>query len=89
MKGVCSCGESYIRKTVRSVEVHWNEHKNPIEMSNLWKQVKDNVEHAFQWSVIAKVPTCMFQRKVLEEYYIVLERPTLNEQLERNRLNLF
>ena len=31
----------------------------------------------------------MFQRKVLEAYYIVLEKPTLNEQLEPKRLNLF
>ena len=28
-------------------------------------------------------------RKVLEAYYIVLEKPTLNDQLEPDRLNLF
>ena len=27
----------------------------------------------------------MFQQKVLEAYYIVLEKPTLNEQLEPDR----
>ena len=31
----------------------------------------------------------MFQRKDLEAYYIVLGKPTLSEQLEPDRLNLF
>ena len=31
----------------------------------------------------------MLQRKVLEAYYIVLEKSPLNEQLEPDRLNLF
>ena len=31
----------------------------------------------------------MVQRKVLRAYYIVLEKPTLNGQLEPDRLNLF
>ena len=31
----------------------------------------------------------MFQRKILEAYYIVLGKPTLSEQLQPDRLNLF
>ena len=31
----------------------------------------------------------MFQQKVLEAYYIVLEKSPLNDQLEPDRLNLF
>ena len=31
----------------------------------------------------------MFQQKVLEAYYIVLEKTTLNEQPEPDRLNRF
>ena len=43
----------------------------------------------FNWSVLANAPKNIFQRKVLEAYYIVLEKPTLNEQLEPERINLF
>ena len=88
-KGICSCGEGYIGETVRNVEVRWGEHNNPTKVSNPSKHIKDNVDHVFHWSVLARAPTKMFQRKVLVEYYIVLEKPTLNDQLEPDRLNLF
>ena len=88
-KGICSCGESYIGETVRNVEVRWGEHNNPIKVSNPSKHIKDNVDHVFHWSVIAKAPTNTFQRKVLEAYYIVLEKPSLSDQFEPDRLNLF
>ena len=88
-KGVCSCGESYIGETVRNVEVRWGEYNNPTKESNPSKYVKDNVDHTFHWSVLARAATNTFQWKVLEAYYIVLEKPILNGQLEPNRLNLF
>ena len=88
-KGVCSCGESYIGKTIRNVEVRWDEHNNPMNKSNLLKHIKDNLDHVFNWSVLANVPKNMFQQNVLETYYIVLEKPTLNEQVEPESLNLF
>ena len=88
-KGACSCGESYIRETIRNIEVHWDEHNNPMKKSNPLKQIKDNLDHVFNWSVLANAPKNMFQQKVPEAYYIVLEKPTLNVQLECNRLNLF
>ena len=31
-KGVCSCSESYIGETIRNVEVHWDEHNNPMKI---------------------------------------------------------
>ena len=40
-------------------------------------------------STLTNAPKNMFHQKVLEAYYIVLEKPTLNEQLEPDRLNLF
>ena len=88
-KGVCSCGESYVGETVRNVEVRWGEHNNSTKVSNSSKHIKDNVDHAFDWLVLARAPTNTFQRKVLEAYYIVLQKPTLNDQLESDRLNLF
>ena len=60
-----------------------------MNKSNLSKHIKDNLDHAFNWSVLASAPKNMFQRKVLETYYIFLEKPTLNEQAEPDRLNLF
>ena len=51
-------------------------------MSNLWKQIKDYVEHAFHWLIIVKALTRMFQRELLEEYEQL-------QQLKRDRLNLF
>ena len=45
---------------------------------NLSKHIKDNLDYVFNWSVLANAPKNMFQRKVLEVYYIVLEKPTLN-----------
>ena len=88
-KGVCSCSESYISETIRNVEVRCDEHNNPMKKSNPSKHIKDNLYHAFNWLVLANTPKNMFQRKVLETYYIVLEKPTLNGQLEPDRLNLF
>ena len=88
-KGICSCGESCIGETIRNVEVRWDEHDDRTKKSNPLKHLKDNLDHAFNWSVLANAPKNLFQWKVLEVYYIVLEKPTLNEQLEPNRLNLF
>ena len=86
-KGVCSCGESYTDEIITNVEVRWDEHNNPMNKSNPSKHIKDNLDHIFDYPVLAKAPKNMFQRKVLEAYYIVLEKPTLNEQLEPGRLN--
>ena len=60
-----------------------------MKKSNASKHIKDNFDHVFNWSVLANAPKKMFQRKVLETYNIVLEKPTLNEQLEPDRLNIF
>ena len=74
---------------VRNVEVRWAEHNNPTKVSNPPKVFKDNADHAFHWSMLVTAPINTFQRKVLEAYYIVLEEPTLNDQLDPDRLNLF
>ena len=88
-KGVCSFGESYIGETIRNVEVRWDEHNNTMNRSNHSKHIRDNLDHVFNWPVLANAPKNMLQQKILEAYYIVLEKPTSNEQLELNRLNLF
>ena len=87
-KNVCIYSESF-GETIRNVEVRWDEHNNPMNKSNPSKHIKDNLDHIFDWSVLANGRKNMFQRKFLEPYYIVLEKPTLNEQLEPDILNLF
>ena len=88
-KGYCSCGESYIGETIRNVQKRQNGLDNPINKSNPSKHIKENLDHVFNWSVLANAPKNMFQRKVPEANYIVLEKPTPNEQLELGGLNLF
>ena len=60
-----------------------------MNKSNPSKHIENNLDHVFNRSVLANAPKNIFQRKVLETYYIVLEKPALNEQLEPERLNLF
>ena len=73
-KGVCSCGESSIGETIRNDEVRWDEYNNPMKNSNPSNHIKDNLDKVFNWSVLANAPKNMFQQKILEAYYIVLEK---------------
>ena len=66
-----------------------DEHNNPMKKSNPSKHIKDNLDHVFNWSVLTNARKKKFHQKVLEVHYIVLEKPTLNEQLGPDRLNLF
>ena len=88
-KGYCSSGESCIGETIRNVQKRQDELDNPINKSNPSKHIKDNLDHVFNWSVLTNAPKNMFERKVPEANYIVLEKPALNEQLELGGLNLF
>ena len=69
--------------------MRWDEHNNPMKKSNSSNHIKDNLDLVFTWSLLANAPKNMFQQKVLVTYYVVLEKPNLNEQLEPNRLNQF
>ena len=73
-KGVCSFGESSIAEIIRNVEVRWDEYNNPMKNSNPSNYIKDNLDKVFNWSVLANAPKNMFQQKILEAYYIVLEK---------------
>ena len=60
-----------------------------MKKSNPSRHSKNNFDHIFNWSVLANAAKNMVQRNVLEAYYIALEQPTLIEQLEPDKLNLF
>ena len=60
-----------------------------MKLSNLSKYVRDNIDRTCYWSVLARASTYTFQWKVLEAYYIVLEKATLNDQFKSDRLSVF
>ena len=80
-KAVCSFGESYIGKTVTNIEVRWNGLNNPTKKSNLSKHVKDTVDRVFYWPKLAKAPTKMFWRIVLEMFTLSYENLCLMSNL--------
>ena len=88
-KGVCSCGATYIGETERNVSVRWNEHNHPDGKSEPSKHLRENIDHEFTWSVISDAPKNMRTRRNLEASFFGLYKPSLNEQLESNTLNLF
>ena len=88
-QGICSCSNVYIGETIRNVEVRWNEHNDPRGKSEPSKHLTNNLEHKFQWSIICNAPINTRSRKNLEAFYIALQKPSLNEQLDNNQLNLF
>ena len=59
---------------------------NPMRKTNLPKHVKYTSDHALNWSGWNKDPT---NKKWKEAHYIVLYKPTLNENPDRNNKKLF
>ena len=57
-----------------------------MNKSNSSKHIKDNLDDVFNWSVLGNAPKNMFQRKVLEAHYIVLEKPTVSKRCNVNLL---
>ena len=52
---------------------------NPMNKSNPSKHIKDNFDFVINWFVLANASKIMFPLKVLEAYYIILEKPTIDE----------
>ena len=88
-KGVCICGETYIGETIRNVETRWKEHNTPSDKSNPSKHISSHLDHIFTWSIICNAPTNKFKRKIIEAYFIAINNPTLNDQLDSDLLHLF
>ena len=87
--GECSCGKTYIGETKRNVHTRWNEHNNPNQSSEPARHIKENIEHEFNWSILMPAPTNIRCRKNLEASLIALKKPSLNEQIDSKKLNLF
>lgn len=88
-QGECSCGETYIGETDRNVNERWSEHNTPSGKSEPAKHLVDKPTHVFVWNVLSLAPNHKIKRKILEDYYIMIMSPTLNEQIASNVIRLF
>ena len=88
-KGVCSCGETYIGETICNVEERWSEQNSADNKSEPAKNLADNKEHSFLWSILLAVPKDGRTRKNLEAFFIVKLKPSLHRQEDSNMLTLF
>ena len=85
----CICGEAHIGEIVRNVETRWKERNTPSGKSNSSKHINSHLDHIFTWSIICNAPTSKFKPKAIEAYFIAINKPTLNDQLDSNLLHLF
>ena len=88
-EGICICGEKYIGETKRNVEIRWMEHNTPSVKSNPVKHLSDNIDHSFTWKAICNAPNRKTVRKILEAYFIATMKPSLNDQIDSDLLELF
>ena len=88
-EGICSCKQNYIGETKRNVEIRWQEHENMNKDSEPAKHLRDFPDHKFEWKVILNAPLNTRLRKNLEASMIALKKPSLNDQLDSNKLYLF
>ena len=84
----CNCGESYIGETIRNVESRWKEHNNVNKDSEPAQHLKENPNH-FTWKVLLPASKNSKIRKDLEASLVAKMRPSLNEQMDFNKLLLF
>ena len=89
-KGTCSCGEEYIGETKRNALDRWSEHENSEKgTSEPAKHLRRNIGHKFNWTILSNAPKGERDRKNLEAYFIILQKPSLNNQVKFNDLILF
>jgi len=88
-EGTCVCGETYVGETKRNVEVRWREHNDIRKDSEPAKHLRDNPTHQFEWKTLQAAPKNYRPRKNLEATIIATKGPSLNNQLDTKKLNLF
>ena len=65
------------------------EHNTPSDKSNPAKHLRDNSDHSFTWKVICNAPNRKLAHKILEVYFIVTMKSSLNDQIDSDLLNPF
>ena len=79
--GECECGESYIGETERNDVLRFREHEDKALKSEPARHLKENNEHTFTWSKIRDASHNTQIRQIVESFYIMVLKPSLNKQL--------
>ena len=53
------------------------------------EHIRRNIDHAFNWKIVCTPSSQKYLRKNLEAIFIVLYKPSLNDQKSFDRLMLF
>ena len=77
------------RETKRNVSVSYDEHIKPSKKSKPAAHLEQNIDHYFTWRILCNAPSNARTRKNIEEFFIAIMRPSLNEQTVSNALILF
>ena len=88
-EGNCTCGSTYIGESIRNADTRWSEHAVSSNESEPSKHLLTNPTHSFTWTVLSMAARNILKRKILEAYFIIKFKPSLNEQLDQRRLVLF
>ena len=88
-ESICSCSANFIGETKRNVETRRNEHENPNKDSEPAKHLRKFPDHKFDRKILLTAPTNAKLRKILESSMIALKQPSLNEQINFDKLILF
>ena len=83
----CTCGETSVGETVRNKYIGLS--TTSTKNQNHQKHIFLNIGHTFNWSVLLSATKNTISRKNLEAFFIAKIKPSLNEQVESNALNLF
>ena len=66
------------------------EHNNPNKKSEPAKHLKINKDHSFTWKILSKTyKNDTHKGRILEAFFIKLNMPTLNNQMDYYQLRLF
>ena len=87
--GLCSCGEDYVGETKRNVSIRYDEHDKPSNKSKPSAHLEQNEDHYFTWKILCNTPSNARIHKNIEEFFIAITRPSLNEQIDSDALPLF
>ena len=79
--GECECGESYIGETERNDVLRFREDEEKALKSETARHLKENNEHTFTWSKIRDASHNTQIRQIVESFYIMVLKPSLNKQL--------
>ena len=67
----------------------WGERNNTTHESGPAKHLSKNIQHSYNWTILANASKHTRTRKNIEGIYIPLVRPSLNNQLKPSKVLIF